>query len=103
MRTTVDLEKRLIDEVVELTGEKSLSKALSKAIEDYIRRKRTAELIANGGRRRAQEVDPYRRIDNYHFACSSAFRSNSSSSSKLSTKSILPAMAISSAVLLRRI
>jgi len=50
MRTTVDLEKRLIDEVVELTGEKSLSKALSKAIEDYIRRKRTAELIAMAGK-----------------------------------------------------
>ena len=50
MRTTVDIDKRLIDEVIELTGEKSVSKAVGKVIEEYVRRKRTAELIAMAGK-----------------------------------------------------
>ena len=46
MRTTVDIEEGLLDEVVKITGEKSKSKALNKALEDYIRRKRIQELRA---------------------------------------------------------
>lgn len=49
MRTTLDLDKKLLDEVVELTGEKVLSKAVNMALIEYIRRKRTQELIALAG------------------------------------------------------
>lgn len=46
MRTTVDIARGLLEEVVRLTGEKSKSKALSKALDEYIRNKRIDELRA---------------------------------------------------------
>lgn len=46
MRTTIDIAKGLLEEVVRLTREKSKSKALSKALEEYVRNKRTDELRA---------------------------------------------------------
>ncbi|MBF8268103.1 MAG: Antitoxin of type system, VapB [Dehalococcoidia bacterium] len=46
MRTTVDIEEGLLEELVKLTGEKSKKKALNKALEEYIRRKRIQELRA---------------------------------------------------------
>ncbi|MBI4216079.1 MAG: type II toxin-antitoxin system VapB family antitoxin [Chloroflexi bacterium] len=44
MRTTLDIDPKLLAEVAKLTGEKSKSKALNKALEDYIRHKRIEEL-----------------------------------------------------------
>ena len=44
MRTTLDLNPDLLNAVVETTGERSKSKAVNKALEDYVRRKRVAEL-----------------------------------------------------------
>ena len=44
MRTTLDVDADLLDAVVETTGERSKSKAVNKALEEYIRRKRVAEL-----------------------------------------------------------
>ena len=44
MRTTLDVDQKLLNDVVEVTGEKSKSKAVSKALEEYIRRKRIQEL-----------------------------------------------------------
>ena len=46
MRTTVDVAERLLEQVVELTGEKSKNKALNKALEEYVRRKRLEELLS---------------------------------------------------------
>ena len=37
MRTTLDIDKKLLDEVVKATGEKTKSKAVSKVLGDYIR------------------------------------------------------------------
>ena len=44
MRTTLDLNPDLLNAVVETTGERSKTKAVNKALEDYVRRKRVAEL-----------------------------------------------------------
>ena len=44
MRTTLDVDPDLLDAVVETTGEHSKSKAVNKALEEYVRRKRVAEL-----------------------------------------------------------
>ena len=46
MRTTINIDGGLLEELVKLTGEKSKSKALNKALEEYIRRKRIEELRA---------------------------------------------------------
>ena len=50
MRTTVDIATGLLEQVVELTGEKSKTKALNKALEEYVRRKRLEELLALRGK-----------------------------------------------------
>ena len=39
MRTTLDIDEKLLESVVKLTGEKSKSKAVGKALEEYARRK----------------------------------------------------------------
>ena len=49
MRTTLDLDGKLLEEVVSLTGEKSKGKAVSKALEEYIRHQRIEELRAMAG------------------------------------------------------
>jgi UDP-N-acetylmuramyl pentapeptide synthase len=48
MRTTVDIEEGLMEELVKLTGEKS--KALNKALEEYIRRKKIDKLWSMAGK-----------------------------------------------------
>ena len=40
MRTTITIDRELLDELVETTGEKSKSAALNKAAEDYVRREK---------------------------------------------------------------
>lgn len=37
MRTTLDIDEKLLEEVGKLTGEKSKSKAVNKALEEYLR------------------------------------------------------------------
>ena len=44
MRTTLDIDPNLVEEVVEATGLKSKSKAVSGVLKEYIRRRRFAEL-----------------------------------------------------------
>jgi Arc/MetJ family transcription regulator len=46
MRTTLTIDPKLLEEVVALTGERSKSKAVSKALAEYIRGKRIEELRA---------------------------------------------------------
>ncbi len=50
MRTTVDIDKGLVEEVVRLTGENSKNKALNKALEEYVREKRLEGLLALRGK-----------------------------------------------------
>ena len=49
MRTTLELDERLLDEAVKLTGEKNRGRALNKALAEYIRQKRIDDLIASLG------------------------------------------------------
>lgn len=44
MRTTITIDRELLDELVETTGEKSKSAALNKAAEDYVRREKLRDI-----------------------------------------------------------
>ena len=46
MRTTLDIDEKLLAQVVELTGEKSRSKAASRVLEEYVRVQRVEALRA---------------------------------------------------------
>ncbi len=50
MRTTLDIDSKLLDSVVETTGEKTKSKAVNAALKEYIRRKHVQELIDSWGK-----------------------------------------------------
>ncbi|MCE2457306.1 MAG: type II toxin-antitoxin system VapB family antitoxin [Dehalococcoidia bacterium] len=50
MRTTLDIDSRLLDRVVNATGESSKSKAVNVALKEFIRRKYAQELIDSWGR-----------------------------------------------------
>ena len=43
MRITVDIDEAILDEVMEMTGEKNKSPALAKAVTEYVRRQRAKE------------------------------------------------------------
>ena len=43
MRISVDISEEILSEVMELTGEKSKSASLSKAVTEFVRRKRAKE------------------------------------------------------------
>jgi Arc/MetJ family transcription regulator len=49
MRTTLEIDERLVEEVTKLTGERSKGKAVNKALGEYIRHKRIEELRAAAG------------------------------------------------------
>ena len=44
MRTTITINRELLDELVETTGEKSKSAALNRAAEEYVRREKLSSL-----------------------------------------------------------
>lgn len=50
MRTTLRIDPKLLAEVTALTGENSKSKAIAKALEQYVRRRKIDELWAMAGR-----------------------------------------------------
>ena len=50
MRTTLDVDEKLMDTMLKMTGEKSKSKAVNKALKDFIRRKTIDELRAMAGK-----------------------------------------------------
>lgn len=50
MRTTIDVDERLLAQVAAITGESSKSKAVNKALEEYVRRVRIEELLASLGK-----------------------------------------------------
>lgn len=49
MRTTLDIDERLLGAVVKATGEKSRSKAVQKVLEEYLRHKAIEELRGSAG------------------------------------------------------
>jgi len=46
MRTTLEIDRKLLDETAAETGEKSLSKAVTMALREYLRERRKARLLA---------------------------------------------------------
>ena len=50
MRITLDIDRKLLDKVVEATGEKTKGKAVNAALKEYIRRKHVQELIDSWGK-----------------------------------------------------
>ena len=44
MRITIDLDEAILNELLQLMGEKKKSPAVSKAIVEYVRRRKAAEL-----------------------------------------------------------
>ncbi len=49
MRTTLDIDERLLGAVVKATGEKSRSKAVQKVLEEYLRHRAIDELRGSAG------------------------------------------------------
>ncbi|HSU53165.1 MAG TPA: type II toxin-antitoxin system VapB family antitoxin, partial [Candidatus Dormibacteraeota bacterium] len=43
MRITVDIDESTVDELMRITGEKMKSPAVSKAVEEFVKRKRAKE------------------------------------------------------------
>lgn len=50
MRTTLDVDPSLLEAVVALTKERNKGRAVSKALEEFVRRKRMEELRAMAGK-----------------------------------------------------
>ena len=50
MRTTLNIDPDLLDDVVEITGEPSKTRAVSKALNAYVRRAKIKELRAMAGK-----------------------------------------------------
>ena len=50
MRTTLDIDGKLLDSVVDATGEKTKSRAVNAALKEYIRRRHVQELIDSWGK-----------------------------------------------------
>lgn len=61
MRTTLDVDERLLEEASKLMGEKSKSKAVNKILEEYIRRRKIDELRALAGH--IDLVDNWRELE----------------------------------------
>jgi len=61
MRTTLDVDRELLEEIEKLTREKSPSKAVSKALREYIRRQKVEELIALAGK--VDLIDNWRELE----------------------------------------
>ena len=50
MRTTLDIDRELLDKVVETTGERSKTKAVNKALQEYVRRTSINEIREMAGK-----------------------------------------------------
>jgi Arc/MetJ family transcription regulator len=50
MRITLDLDAELLSDVVVLTGERSKSRAVNKALREFVRREQTRRLLAARGK-----------------------------------------------------
>ncbi len=50
MRTTLNIDSELLEDVLEATGERTKSKAVNAVLKEYIRRKRIKEWIDSWGK-----------------------------------------------------
>jgi Arc/MetJ family transcription regulator len=48
-RTTLVLDENLLEEVIRVSGEKTYSRAVTKAMEDYLRRHRAGRILELAG------------------------------------------------------
>ena len=69
VRTTLDVDRKLLDEVVKATGERSKIAAVNKSLEEYVRRTKTDQLRTMAGkillddtRAEQREEDRHRRV-----------------------------------------
>ncbi len=64
MRTTLNIDSKLLETVLEATGEKNKSKAVNAALKEYIRRKHVQELIDSWGKIIVDDLsEEYDRLD----------------------------------------
>ena len=61
MRTTLDIDERLLGAVVKATGEKSRSKAVQKVLEDYLRHRAIDELRGSAGKKGLDDMQEEQR------------------------------------------
>ena len=61
MRTTLDIDNRLLEQVAKTTGEKTLSKAVSRALDEFLRRRKIERLIELAGK--IDLVDNWRELE----------------------------------------
>lgn len=50
MRTTIDVDKETLEQIVEATGESSKNRAVKKALDEYLRRVRIEHLLSLRGK-----------------------------------------------------
>ncbi len=56
MLTTLDIDKKLLDAVVEATGEKTESGAVEEALKEYIQRKNVQDIRLMAGRSKIEDT-----------------------------------------------
>ena len=49
MRTTIDIDKKTLEDLTKRTWEKSVNKAINKALAEFLRQDRTKRLLASLG------------------------------------------------------
>ncbi len=49
MRTTLDIDRKLLEEATKIAGEKSVSLAVNKALEEYVKQDRRRRLVESLG------------------------------------------------------
>ena len=64
MRTTINIDGKLLESVIEATGESTKSKAVNAALKEYVRRKHVQELIDSWGKIIVDDLsEEYDRLD----------------------------------------
>ena len=64
MRTTLDIDTNLVEEVVRATGQKTKSRAVNEALAEYVRAKAYEKLLAAAGTMQIDDNwDIWRRMD----------------------------------------
>lgn len=66
MRTTLDIDSALLESVVEATGEKTKSRAVNAALQDYIRRMKIEELRSMAGKLPVDDTRAEQRVADQH-------------------------------------
>ena len=65
MRTTIDVDEKLLETMLKMTGEKSKSKAVNKAMKDFVRRRSIDDLRAMAGK--IDMIDNWQELEELEF------------------------------------